>query len=313
MEDRIKHLQCDVCDKLFKQPSALIIHKRIHNGERPHVCDFCGKGFTQAGTLTIHRRLHSNERPYGCDVCQRSFTNSSALSRHKRKHTGEKSDECDVCRKTFADKSALKIHKRIHTNEMPYECKICQKRFRQSGHYQYHKQSHEKEVYKCDACEKVFKNSMSLRRHRLHYEKAPYKCDVCKCKSFANSEQLDRHKKSHSHLCSCYYAGLHSESEPPKVILKEDEKSSVKYVACNEESCGEVSLHYHKQLFDKDNDASEQYHLSYSEKVRPDHNPISKGDISTELLEISAPNAIDSSDELETENMEPLSADGAAK
>ncbi|CAB4040719.1 zinc finger 271-like [Paramuricea clavata] len=275
MEASKTHLQCDVCERSFKQPSALIVHKRIHNGERPHICDFCGKGFTQTGTLTVHRRLHNEERPYGCDVCQKSFTNSSALSRHKKTHTGEKPHECDVCLKKFADKGGLKIHKRVHTNEMPYKCEVCQKRFRQAGPYKYHKESHGKEVYDCDACKKVFKNSMSLRRHHLHYEKAQYKCDVCKCKCFPDSEHFEQHKKSHSHICNCYYAGLlpcrvKSADELPNVILKEDEGKSFRYLVCKKESCGEAVLHYHKTVLDKNCDQSGQCNVTNSEKVRPD-------------------------------------------
>ena len=116
----------------------------------------------------------------------------------------------EVCLKKFADRSrgGLKIHKRTHTREMPYQCEICQKRFSQAGPFKYHKETRSKEMYNCDGCRKVFKNSLCLRRHCLHYEKAPFKCNVCNCKSFASLEQIERHKKSHSHLCNCYDAGL---------------------------------------------------------------------------------------------------------
>ena len=117
-------------------------------------------------------------------------------------HTGEKPFECEVCLKKFADRGGLKIHKRTHTREMPYQCEIRQKRFSQAGPFKYHKETRSKEMYNCDGCRKVFKNSLCLRRHCLHYEKAPFKCNVC------SLEQIERHKKSHSHLCNCYDAGL---------------------------------------------------------------------------------------------------------
>lgn len=255
-----KDLQCDVCKKSFKHVSALNIHKRVHNGDRPHKCDFCGKGFTQTGSLTVHRRLHNEERPYGCDVCQRTFRNSSALVRHKRTHTGEKAHECDVCLKKFSDKGGLKVHKRIHTNEMPYQCEICQRRFRQGGRLKYHKQTHGKEVYSCETCEKVFDNSHSLRRHELHYEKMPYKCDVCKCKSYVELAQLERHRKSHSHLCNIYnmQAMNKNEREIPNVVLKKRGEKLLRYVACNSKSCGEAVLHYHKTSLDNNHENGEQ-------------------------------------------------------
>ena len=317
MDANKKNFQCEVCEKSFKQPSVLVVHQRIHNGERPHVCDFCGKGFAQAGSLTIHRRLHSNEKPYGCDVCQKAFTHSGALNRHKKTHTGDKPHGCDVCSKKFADKGALKIHKRTHTNEKPYECELCEKRFRQVGSYKYHKETHNKDLYECGNCKKHFKNSLSLRRHQLNYEKDLYKCDVCKCKSFANMVQFERHNKCHSHIYNCYYAGLLpikkkmkcATAETPSVIVKEDGGKSIKYLECNKKACGETVLHYHKTIIDKNLDKSEQRKVSSSKELQS-YKPTSEKEASNESLSIldliSLRKVRQDSNASETENFKQL-------
>ena len=39
----IKKIVCDVCEKTFKTKSQLVIHKRVHSGERPFKCEVCDK------------------------------------------------------------------------------------------------------------------------------------------------------------------------------------------------------------------------------------------------------------------------------
>ena len=40
-----KQHKCDVCQKLFNNYSVLVVHKRVHFGERPYKCLDCGDGF----------------------------------------------------------------------------------------------------------------------------------------------------------------------------------------------------------------------------------------------------------------------------
>ena len=54
---------CQYCAKSFTQRDKMVVHTRLHTGERPYVCDVCGKGFCESGNLKKHMRVHGKEPP----------------------------------------------------------------------------------------------------------------------------------------------------------------------------------------------------------------------------------------------------------
>ncbi|NXK13407.1 GLIS3 protein, partial [Herpetotheres cachinnans] len=114
------------CPRKYKPFNArykLLIHMRVHSGEKPNKCTFegCKKAFSRLENLKIHLRSHTGEKPYLCQHpgCQKAFSNSSDRAKHQRTHLDTKPYACQIpgCTKRYTDPSSLRKHVKAHSSK----------------------------------------------------------------------------------------------------------------------------------------------------------------------------------------------------
>ncbi|XP_075834833.1 zinc finger protein 57 homolog [Microtus pennsylvanicus] len=191
---------CQLCNKIYRDPSGLSRHRRTHLGYRPSSCSVCGKRFRDQSEVKRHMKVHENRKPVTGNqehevkkvplktagsqgpnvrhvkVIQRPVARAKAScnrdsSLNVRSSSipvkcSRKNIHCPYCLIHFTKRTCFLTHLKVHFTNEPDQYL----RHRESSHSSVvvgsQKNTHRKQdIYCCPVCDVCFKEKESLLDH----------------------------------------------------------------------------------------------------------------------------------------------------
>lgn len=209
---RERTFSCQLCNKIYRDPSGLSRHRRTHLGYRPSSCSVCGKRFRDQSEVKRHMKVHENRKPVTGnqehEVKKVPLTTAGSQGpnlRHKKviqgpvaraKASGSRDSSpnvrsssipvkcsrrnihCPYCLICFPKRTCFLTHLKLHFENEPNQSLRCRESSQSSVVVTSQKSTLRKQsIYCCPVCDVCFREKESLLDHMCCKESGrPIKC-----------------------------------------------------------------------------------------------------------------------------------------
>ncbi|KAK8778873.1 hypothetical protein V5799_019798 [Amblyomma americanum] len=123
---------CEPCGELFLTQEHLDKHRQLRHPQKPpgkFCCTYCPYSSDDRSHVVMHERMHTGERPFVCQFCKKSYQRLFGLKHHLQKVHGAKGQQqCADCAQCFPSSATLFYHRRaVHLCQ--FKCPSCMRGF----------------------------------------------------------------------------------------------------------------------------------------------------------------------------------------
>lgn len=178
---KLARISCMYCDQKFQHYRYLTTHLSKDHSDMKEFddkleCNVCQKPFKQRSMLTLHALSHlsaeekANHKKFKCSQCNFETISIQKLRVHQSRKHGEsrKSYDCKICPKSFESRIKLHYHQATHLDKAdqhkmkPHKCPYCDKRF----WFQSIVSQHIQNVHRCNLCFELFVSMEEFDKHK---------------------------------------------------------------------------------------------------------------------------------------------------